>query len=226
MIFAVEKETPESAALIPLQPTIAMLPAITVPDESLAGYPIADGSFVKVAGGDGTVYEMVGGAPVPVTNAAHVGGTPIIGTISAGQFDNQAQLPADGTFVKNASGTVYEFAGGAPIVVTNSGHVTGEPSLLPEIDQTAIDNAGSGGPFNHINQFPADGTFVTATVPGTTTTNAYEFAGGAPSPFRTSAIWADRLRRRSRRSTRRRWTTRAPAARSTTCGSSRPTARL
>ena len=180
VIFAVENETPEGTALIPFQSSVAMVPSTTVPDEALAGYPIADGSFVKVAGGDGTVYEMVGGAPIPVTNPANVGGTPIIGTISANQFNGLTQLPADGTFVKNASGTVYEFAGGAPIVVTNSSHVTGEPSTIQEIDETAIDDIGSGGPFNHMNQFPANGTFVTATQPGTTTTNVYEFAGGAP----------------------------------------------
>ncbi len=181
VIFDVEKTTdPGGIALLPEQATTVQLPATTVPDEALSGYPIAGGSFVKVAGGDGFTYEIVGGAPIPVTNSANVGGTPIIGTISANQFKGLPQVPADGTFVKNAAGTVYEFAGGAPIVVTSPGHVTGEPALLEEIDETAIDDASSSAPFNHINQYPADGTFVTATVPGTSTTNTYEFVGGAP----------------------------------------------
>jgi len=180
-IFAVS-----GGALVPLAPTQIMLPAITVPSQSLNGYPIASGDFFKVAGGDGTVYESVGGAPVPVTDWSHVGGPQPTGTLSQGQFDNMRPVPPDGTFVSATQpGTSitnnYEFAGGAPIFVSDFSHVGGQPATAPiPIDQTAIDDAGSGGAFNHIRQLPADGTFVTATDPATSTVNAYVFAGGAP----------------------------------------------
>ncbi len=181
-IFAVS-----GGALIPFAPTQIMLPAITVPSQSLDGYPIASGDFFKVAGGDGTVYESVGGASVPVTDWSHVGGPQPTGTLSQGQFNNMLTVPPDGTFVSaTVPGTStknnYEFAGGAPIFVSDFSHVGGQPATTPiAIDQTAIDNAGTGGAFNHISQIPADGTFVTATVPGTSTVNAYVFAGGAPT---------------------------------------------
>jgi hypothetical protein len=179
--FSVDTSNAEGVALIPLQSNQLMPPPVMVSDEALAGYLIGDGNFVKVAGGDGTVYQVVGGAPIAVTNWSHVGGPQPVGVVSQAQLNNLPQYPVDGTFVTTTSGTVYEFAGGAPIVVTDPSHVTGEPTgTLPEIDQTAIDDAGSGGAFNHIRQYPADGTFITATVINTTITNVYEFAGGAP----------------------------------------------
>jgi hypothetical protein len=96
------------------------------------------------------------------------------------------QTPADGTFVSAAQpGTTvknfYEFAGGAPVYVSDFSHVGGQPKTAPiAIDQTAIDNAGTGGNFSHISQTPADGTLVTATQPGTSTVSTFVFAGGAP----------------------------------------------
>jgi hypothetical protein len=180
-IFAVS-----GGALVPLAPSSIMLPAITVPTESLNGYPIASGDFFTVAGGDGTVYESVGGAPVPVTDWSHVGGPQPTGILSQGEFDNMRPVPPDGTFVSaTVPGTSttnnYEFAGGAPIFVSDFSHVGGPPAIAPvPIDQTAIDNAGSGGKFSHMSQLPADGTFVTATDPATGAVNPYVFAGGAP----------------------------------------------
>lgn len=179
-IFDVSKGT-----LIPFGPS-QFLAATNVPDSALAGYPIADASFVQVAGGDGTVYEAAGGAAIPVTNWSHVGGQQVTELITQAQLNNMAQTPADGTFVSATNPTTgavtyYEFAGGAPIPVTNWSHVGGQPSgTIPAIDQTAIDDAGSGGVFNHIRQTPADGTVVTATDPATGAVNAYTFAGGAP----------------------------------------------
>jgi hypothetical protein len=82
------------------------------------------------------------------------------------------QYPADGTFVV-AAGHVYRFAGGAPIYVSNWANVGGEKPVV-RIDQNAIANADKASPWNHVRQYPADGTFVGAAG------HVYRFAGGAP----------------------------------------------
>src|SRR5205807_9775355 len=44
-----------------------------------------------------------------------------------------------------------------------------------QIDPAAIDNAGAGGVWNHLRQYPLDGTFVASSAGF-----VYRFAGGAP----------------------------------------------
>jgi hypothetical protein len=84
--------------------------------------------------------------------------------------------PADGTFVTGAQrGEVYRFAGGAPLYVS-TWTAFGGPQPVNAIDQAAIDNAGAGGLWNHLNYRPADGTFVVGAQRG----EVYRFAGGAP----------------------------------------------
>jgi hypothetical protein len=179
-VFAVSK-----GALFPFGPS-PFLASTTVPDSALAGYPIADGSFLQISGGDGTGYEVAGGAPVPVTDFSHVGGQQPTEVITQAQFDAMPHTPADGTLVTatvpgTTTSNAYVFAGGAPLYISNWSHVGGQPATPPPaIDQTAIDNAGGTGVFSHIRKTPADGTYVTAAVPGSSTASAYVFAGGAP----------------------------------------------
>jgi hypothetical protein len=68
---------------------------------------------------------------------------------------------ADGTFIIGAQrGEVYRIAGGAPVYVSTWSAFGGQQSTM-SVDVTAIDNAGGGGVWNHLNYRPADGTFIT-----------------------------------------------------------------
>jgi surface antigen len=94
-------------------------------------------------------------------------------------FDDQAPTPGGATdSFKNGSyvsydGNVYVIAGGAPLYVSNWSAVGGaQPTTL--IDQADIANAGQGSPWNHLNVYPANGTFVR----NPTTEAIYEVAGG------------------------------------------------
>src|SRR5262249_44668759 len=156
------------------QPSQSASAAVTVPGHYLDGYPIADGSFVTIAGGDGTIYEVLGGAPVVLTDFSHVGGAQPVAALTPTRFSTMPQTLPDGTFATaTVPGTstvnAYVFAGGAPIFVSDFSHVGGRPAgPIPAIDQTALDKAGTGGDFNHVRPVPPDGTllksFATSTV--------------------------------------------------------------
>ena len=105
--------------------------------------------------------------------------------MSQASFDSLRPVPADGTFVIGAQrGEVYRIAGGAPVYVSTWTAFEGSQPTMT-IDQAAIDNAGAGGVWNHLNHRPADGTFIVGAQRG----EVYRFAGGAPlyvstwSPF-------------------------------------------
>lgn len=128
-----------------------------------------DGTFVQVAGSP-YFYEIAGGAPLLVSDWSAVGGVQAYTVITPQQFAALNPVPANGTFLQTASGTVYRVAGGAPMYVTN-------PALFGAIapvrvDQWNIDNVGN--PLSHLNAVPANGTFLT-----TTTGLTYRVAGGA-----------------------------------------------
>lgn len=150
-----------------------------------------DGTFLKDAtGNNGTVYQVVGGAPLPVSSWASVGGTSgsaaidIANVVKAGQpgFTALFAKPRNGTFVKDATGgigTVYEIVGGAPLAVSSWDAVT-SPDYSPGgsrgIDIANVTKAGTsaspllGMPANMT--FVRDGTGENGTV--------YEIVGGAP----------------------------------------------
>jgi murein DD-endopeptidase MepM/ murein hydrolase activator NlpD len=149
------------------------------PWNHLRKYPL-DGSFVDAGG---SVLRMVGGAPIPVSNWANVGGPfPVvkIDPIAVQQtdggvpWDHMRTYPADGSFV-DAGGTVFRIVGGAPIAVSTWA-VYGGAQPVVRIDPVAIANAGIGGLWNHLRQYPVDGTFV-----GGGATHGIEVVvGGAP----------------------------------------------
>jgi uncharacterized protein YbaR (Trm112 family) len=149
---------------------------ISAPD---VGGGFADGSFVSY---NGRVYRIAGGAPIYVSNWADVGGSQPTTALSQAQFDALPQYPADGSFVTGASGRVYRIAGGAPIYVSNWADVGGSHSSV-QISQSAIDNADGSAPWNHLHQYPADGSFVTGA-----SGRVYRIAGGAPIYV---SSWAD-----------------------------------
>ena len=88
-------------------------------------------------------------------------------------FNHTHIYPADGTFVITAAGTVFRFAGGAALNVSNCSVLGGCPVRVL-IDQTAINNAGQAGVWAHIAPYPLDGTSVETLPSG----SYYEFRGG------------------------------------------------
>ena len=137
--------------------------------KDVAQVSVGDGSFV---GYKGNIYRIAGGAPVYVSTWNVYGGAQPFVELNDSQFASLRQYPADGTFV-GAGGYVYRFAGGAPIYVSSWANVGGARPVT-EVDPAAIGNADRGSPWNHVHQYPADGTFVGAGG------YVYRFAGGAP----------------------------------------------
>jgi surface antigen len=130
---------------------------------------ISDGSFVSY---QGNVYRIAGGAPVYVSTWNVYGGPQPATALTAAQWNALNAYPADGTFVA-AGGFVYRIAGGAPVYVS-TWNAVGGPHAYVEIDPAAVINAGAGSVWNHLRQYPADGTFVAAGG------YIYRMAGGAP----------------------------------------------
>lgn len=139
----------------------------------LVAGPPSDGSYVAY---NGAVYVVAGGAPIYVSNWAHVGGDP--GTtrvLSAAEFAALRQYPVDGTYIAgHQRGEVYVVAGGSPIYI-------GDPAMLPGhvlvgVDDTAVDNAGAGSVWDHLSAHPFDGTYIAGHKRG----EVYVVAGGAP----------------------------------------------
>jgi hypothetical protein len=137
---------------------------------------VSDGDFLR-SNSTGAVYRVAGGAPLYVSSWSAVGGVQDTTTVDQSLIDSLPQTPRNGTLVSKESGPnpgVYEFAGGAPIWVSDWAHIGGSrPYVI--IDGAAIDNAGAGGVWDHVRLAPADGTVV-----GGSTNGIYIFAGSAP----------------------------------------------
>jgi surface antigen len=134
---------------------------------------VGDGSFVSY---QGNVYRVAGGAPVYVSTWNAFGGAQPTTALSDAQFAGLRNQPADGTFLRGtATGQIYRIAGGAPVYVSTwNAFGGGQPTI--DVDQAALDNAGGGGVWNHLNYRPSDGSFLR----GTATGQIYRMAGGAP----------------------------------------------
>ena len=132
-------------------------------------WPPPDGSYISY---NGYIYVIAGGAPIYVSNWSSVGGPHSSTPATASQFDSLRPYPLDGTYVE-AAGQFYVVAGGAPIYVSNWSSVGG-PHTSVEIDPAAIGNADQAAPWDHLHDYPANGTFVAASG------YIYEIAGGAP----------------------------------------------
>jgi protein gp37 len=122
---------------------------------------LQEGEFISVTGSN-TVYRMAGGAPIYVSSWSHVGGPHTVTVVSRSQFESLRQYPADGTYL-SGNGDIYVVAGGAPIYVSSWEHVGGSAGKSPiVVDQSAIWHGGEGGAWNHLRQYPADGTYIHA----------------------------------------------------------------
>jgi outer membrane protein OmpA-like peptidoglycan-associated protein len=185
------------AAVGGAQPTYQIDPAdITNADQGgpwshLHTYP-ASGSFVSASG---FVFEIVGGAPLYVSNWAAVGGAQPTYPIDPADITNADQgvpwnhlhvYPSNGSFV-SASGFVYEIAGGAPLYVSNWATVGGAQPTY-QIDPADITNADQSSPWNHLHAVPTNGTFINALSSSGQEEGSYVTAGG--TPFYISS-WAD-----------------------------------
>jgi surface antigen len=159
-------------------------PTTPISSTSLATLPLrpADGTYVKGAQ-RGEVYVIAGGAPIPVVTWAGVGGTRpamLVDQVAidraggGGAYTHLASRPADGTVLHAvARDELYRVAGGAPVFVSSWANIGGvRPSV--DVDQAAIDKAGSGGRFNHLLFRPVNYSFVR----GATTGRVYQMTGG------------------------------------------------
>lgn len=148
----------------------------------------ADGTFLQ-DGVSGETFVTVGGAPLYISAWPNVGGAPagaavvkVDGTSlaaagGADRFSHLNRVPADGAFLQDGvTHEAYVIAGGAPIYVTSWANVTPPAAPLPSVDGVTIGAAGAAtGRYSHLNQVPANGTFVHS-KDGT----VYRVEGGAP----------------------------------------------
>lgn len=128
-----------------------------------------NGSYVSYLGNN---YVMAGGAAEYISNWSAVGGAQTATVLSAAQWTQLAPVPANGTFVC-ADGAVYTIVGGAPEYVSSWAAVGSEQPCVT-IDPADVTNAGTASPWNHLNAFPSNGSFVEEASTGV----AYEVVGG------------------------------------------------
>ena len=111
-----------------------------------------DGAFVSIS--DGSVLRFAGGAPIPVSNWANIGGHPAGAAVTrvdhvalssagaGGRWNHVRYHPADGTIL-DASGTKYQVRDGAPYA-----HSTSVAGI--RVDPVAIQRAGQPGLWSHL----------------------------------------------------------------------------
>ena len=120
-----------------------------------------DGEFV-LDSATGAVFRMAGGAPIYVSTWAVFGGAQPVRVLRPEEFRALPQRPRDGTFIRDArNSSVYQIVGGAPLYVSSWDAFGGpQPNIL--VDGAAIDNAGSGWPYNTLRFYPEPGTALKA----------------------------------------------------------------
>jgi hypothetical protein len=141
---------------------------------SSQGWPPPDGSFVTYQGRN---YQMVGGAPVLVSNWAAVGGIQATRVLNAHQWSALRSWPANGTLITaGLNGTVYELVGGAPMLVSGWTAIGGQ---RPVVAVDPWDLSHLANPTVRLRTTPADGTYVTSGATG----QSYRIAGDAAFPI-------------------------------------------
>ena len=95
----------------------------------------SNGTFIRDAGSGG-IWEVAGGAPLYVSSCANLGGC--AGAVNVDLWDVQNagnpmahlnQVPSNGTFLRDPAGyTIWEVAGGAPLVVSSCANLGGCPA--------------------------------------------------------------------------------------------------
>lgn len=136
---------------------------------------ISDGSFIAI-NGQSTVYRIVGGAPIRLTNWGAIPGCcGNVMRVSQSKFDSLRAYPRDGAIISiheaNGQG-IYRFIGGAPIRLYNWGVVDGCCGSAVTI------NFGSLQALDHMRAYPYDGAMMS--IAEANGDGIYTFAGGAP----------------------------------------------
>lgn len=137
------------------------------PFDHIRRYP-ADGTFVNTP--TRAVYRFAGGAPLYVPSWDDVGGSQPSTRVSQAPLDaagdpsypwgHVAKYPQDGTFVNTPTGTVYRFAGGAPLAVS-SWEAVGGSHASTQVSAEVLERGGATPyPWGHTRFFPADGTVL------------------------------------------------------------------
>jgi surface antigen len=129
----------------------------------------SNGTYVTYLGNN---YVIAGGAPEYISNWSVVGGVQTTEALSATQWAQLAPDPANDTFVC-AEGSIYVIVGGAPEYVSSWTAVGGEQPCVT-IDPADVTNAGTASPWNHLNAYPTNGSFLKEATTGA----AYEVVGG------------------------------------------------
>lgn len=125
--------------------------------DAMRAFP-ADGSFI-VGAQRGEVYRVAGGAPVYVSTWSAFGGAQPVVVVDQAAIDSAGAggvwnhlrfVPLDGSFITGAqTGRVYRVGAGAPRYIP-SWDPYGGPRPTTVVDQNAVNNAGSGGAWNHL----------------------------------------------------------------------------
>ncbi len=137
----------------------------------------ANGSVISIAeaGGAG-IYRFAGGAPLRLFNWGVISDISSVVTVnsqSLSTLDHMNALPADGAVISSAEAGgsgIYRFVGGAPIRLFNWGPIPGCCGVVVTV------NAETIGDLDHMNAFPANGSFIKSYETG----GIYRFAGSAP----------------------------------------------
>jgi len=120
----------------------------------------ADGTFIGGVESGGSVYRVVGGAPIKLSNWGIVPGccnnVIIVNQASIDNLDHLWAKPADGTFIAGveSGGGVYRIAGGAPLQLNDWGIIPGCCDFVNFVNQSSIDT------HDHMNTVPVDGTIL------------------------------------------------------------------
>jgi hypothetical protein len=137
---------------------------------------LADGDLIEIAG-SGSVYRLVGGAPLFVRFWQDIGGPQPVITVSAAQFATLRAVPADGSLLDTQSGDGYIVAGGYPFALP-SGAAPGSAILIDGWDLYHL-----GAPLAHLAGTPADGTVVQGEPSGA----YWIFKGGQRTPAQATS---------------------------------------
>ncbi len=154
----------------------------------------AEGTFLQDSV-DGHAYRVTGGAPVVVTSWASFGGPVHAAVVDdwdiahAGACNGYCHLAStvrDGTIVRSVeTGQVYVVAGGAPIYISSWSTYGGVQPYI-NVNQTAIERAGTGTFWNHLGFRPSDGTAIS----DGTTGQLYVVTGGYPQVAAAGSVGA------------------------------------
>ncbi len=142
-----------------------------VPVPNLDGYASrpANGTILSVQ--DGRVWVVAGGAPLAVSSCDAIGGCQgaiQIDPYAVDHLDHLNPTPTGGTLLRDAAGSVWVVAGGAPLAVAGCDAVRTCDGYV-SIDRHAIDT------LDHLAASPADGTLLVVA-----SADVWVVAGGAP----------------------------------------------